>query len=61
MYGGFGDPYKANRTDKLHKPGHAGQTNTGASRTGKPHSQSGRRVLIDIHACSSIQDLVCHN
>lgn len=42
MYSGFGDPYKAERIDnRLHELGHAGQTNTGASRTGKPDSQPG--------------------
>lgn len=40
MYSGFGDPYRAKRIDnRLHELGHAGQTNSGASRTGKPDSQ----------------------
>lgn len=60
MCDGFGDPYKAMRTDKSHELGHAGQTNTGASCTGKLHSQSVRLgVLIDIDVCSCIQDPVC--
>lgn len=43
MYSGFGDPYKAKRIDnRLHELGHAGQTNTGASRTGKSGRQSRR-------------------
>lgn len=57
MYSGFSDPYKARRIDKSHKLGHDGQTNTGASCTGKLHSQSGRLgVLIDVDACSCIQE-----
>lgn len=42
LHSGFGDPYNAKRIDnRLHELGHAGQTNTGASRTGKPDSQPG--------------------
>ncbi len=49
MYSGFGDPYKAERIDnRLRELGHAGPTNTGASRTGKPDRQPGSFVLIDI-------------
>lgn len=53
MYSGSGDPYKAKRIDnRLHELGHAGQTNTGASRTGKPDGPSGSSLLIDIRTCS---------
>lgn len=52
VYSGFGDPYKAKRIDNsLHELGRAGQTNTGASRAGKPDNQPGSRVLINIHTC----------
>lgn len=42
MYSGFGDPHKAKRIgNRLHELGHAGQTNTRASRSGKPDGQPG--------------------
>lgn len=48
MYCGFSDPYIAMRIDKSHELGHAGQTNTGASCTGKPHYQP-----VSLALCSS--------
>lgn len=55
VYSGFGDPHKAKRIDnRLHELGHAGQTNTGASRSGKPDSQSASWASTGIHACSFI-------
>lgn len=60
MYSGFSDPHKGKRIDnRLHKLGHVGQTNTGASRTGKPDSQPGNWVLIDTNACRFIKFLRC--
>lgn len=51
VYSGFSDPHKAERIDnRLHELGHAGQTNTGASRTGKPDNQPESWVLRDTSA-----------